>query len=92
MLFKPEEKDDAKAAEKRKPSLLSRMLKRMVSLTITLVILGGLGYIGWYAFQPKSRRPTGQAPAPIFRCRYWPRRRASRMCRSISTASARFVR
>ncbi len=37
----------------RKPSLVSRLLRRMVSLTVLLVILGGLGYIGWYAFQPK---------------------------------------
>src|SRR5882724_5557889 len=53
MLFKPESKDDAKTGEVRKPSLLSRILKRMVSLTVTLIILGGLAYIGWYAFQPK---------------------------------------
>jgi len=53
MLFKPEKKDDTGIAEVRKPSLLSRILRRMVSLTVTLVILGGLGYIGWYASQPK---------------------------------------
>ena len=53
MLFKPESEEDAKAAEVRKPSFLSRVLKRMVSLAVTLVILGGLGYIGWYASQPK---------------------------------------
>jgi len=47
MLFKPESKDDAKTGEVRKPSLLSRILKRMVSLTVTLIILGGLAYIGW---------------------------------------------
>ena len=49
MLFKPEGEDAAKAAEVRKPGFWSRVLKRMVSLTVTLVILGGLGYIGWYA-------------------------------------------
>ncbi len=54
MLFKPEEKDDAIAVEKRKPGLVARLLKRMVSLTVTLVILGGLGYIGWLAFQQKQ--------------------------------------
>ena len=53
MLFKPESEEGAKAAEMRKPGFLSRVLKRMVSLAVTLVILGGLGYIGWYAFQPK---------------------------------------
>ena len=54
MLFKPEEKDHTKIGEVRKPSLRSRILKRMVSLSVTLVILGGLGYIGWLAFQPKQ--------------------------------------
>ncbi len=55
MLFKPEEKDNGKIVEDaRKPSLASRILKRMVSLSVLLVILGGLGYIGWYAFQPKA--------------------------------------
>src|SRR3954447_11136343 len=54
MLFKPESEEDAKAAEVREPSFWSRVLKRMVSLTVTLVILGGLSYIGWYAFQPKA--------------------------------------
>lgn len=53
MLFKPDEKDHT-IAEPRKPSFLSRVLKRMVSLSVTLVILGGLGYIGWLAFQPKQ--------------------------------------
>ena len=50
MLFKPEKDDETTV---RKPSLISRLLKRMVSLMITAVILGGLGYIGWYAFQAK---------------------------------------
>jgi membrane fusion protein, multidrug efflux system len=45
MLFRPESKDTADVA-KRKPGLLSRLLKRMVSLAITLVILGGVGYVG----------------------------------------------
>ncbi|MBR1145127.1 efflux RND transporter periplasmic adaptor subunit [Bradyrhizobium sp. AUGA SZCCT0431] len=53
MLFKPESEEDAKTPEVRKPGFWSRVLKRMVSLAVTLVILGGLGYIGWYAFQPK---------------------------------------
>jgi len=54
MLFKPESKDAATTEGARKPSFLSRVLRRMVSLSVTLVILGGLGYIGWYAFQPKA--------------------------------------
>ena len=54
MLFKPDQNDNANAAGARKPSLISRILRRIVSLTVLLVILGGLGYIGWYAFQPKA--------------------------------------
>jgi multidrug efflux system membrane fusion protein len=65
MLFKPESKDDAKTAVVRKPSLISRILKRMVSLAIMLVILGGLGYIGWYAFQPKPGGGKGGAGARL---------------------------
>jgi multidrug efflux system membrane fusion protein len=72
MLFKPEEKDKAKTVDGRKPSLVSRILRRMVSLTVLLVILGGLAYIGWYAFQPKAgggnRGATGartDLPVPV---------------------------
>jgi membrane fusion protein, multidrug efflux system len=64
MLFKPEQKDDTKTAGARKPSLLSRILKRMVSLAITLVILGGLGYIGWLAFQQKQTANRGAGARP----------------------------
>jgi len=54
MLFKPDAKDDGTNAAPRERSLLSRLLGRMVSLVVTLVILGGLGYLGWLAFQPKQ--------------------------------------
>jgi membrane fusion protein, multidrug efflux system len=64
MLFKPESKDDTQFAGVRKPSLVSRILKRMVSLTITLVILGGLGYIGWLAFQQKQTANRGAGARP----------------------------
>src|SRR3954451_18859490 len=59
MLFKPDEKDKARTVDGRKPSLVSRILRRMVSLTVLLVILGGLAYIGWYAFQPKAGAGRG---------------------------------
>lgn len=54
MLFKPDEKNNATIVDGRKPSLVSRLLRRMVSLIVLGVILGGLAYIGWYAFQPKA--------------------------------------
>jgi multidrug efflux system membrane fusion protein len=64
MLFKPESKDDTQTAGVRKPGLVSRILKRMVSLTITLVILGGLGYIGWLAWQQKKPAANGPGARP----------------------------
>ena len=73
MLFKPEPEDDAKAAGKR----VHGIGRRMVSLTITLLILGGLGYLAWNAFQQKQTGRGGPARAPICRCRCWRRRRAS---------------
>ncbi|MCP3413207.1 efflux RND transporter periplasmic adaptor subunit [Bradyrhizobium brasilense] len=60
MLFKPDSTDEGKSTAPRKRSLLSRVLGRMVSLLITLVILGGLGYLGWLAFQPKQNGGGGR--------------------------------
>jgi len=60
MLFKPEVKD-AKTAGKRVARGIGR---RMVSLTVTLLILGGLGYIGWYAFQQKQTGRGGNGARP----------------------------
>jgi len=54
MLFKPELNETAKAAGERVARVASRARRRTVSITITLLILGGLAYIGWYAFQPKA--------------------------------------
>lgn len=54
MLFKPDETNNATVVAGPRPSLVSRLLRRMVSLIVLCVILGGLAYIGWYAFQPKA--------------------------------------
>src|SRR6187200_1436256 len=67
MLFKPEAKDDAKTAGKRVARGIGR---RMVSLTVTLLILGGLGYLGWNAFQQKQTGRGGggmprDLPVPV---------------------------
>ena len=56
MLFKPESEDGAKIAEVKKPSFLSRVLRRMVSLAVTLVILGGLGNVAQVLPLPGSDR------------------------------------
>ena len=51
MLFKPDEK--GAGAVKRARASVAR---RLVSITITLLILGGLGYIGWMAMQQKQQQ------------------------------------
>jgi multidrug efflux system membrane fusion protein len=50
MLFKPD-LDSAKTAGK---SVARSVGRRIVSITIMLLILGGLGYIGWTALQQKQ--------------------------------------
>jgi multidrug efflux system membrane fusion protein len=67
MLFRPDAKQHSKAAAAKKPGLLSRLLKRMVSLAITLVILGGVGYVGWLAWQQKggTRNGNGRPDLPV---------------------------
>jgi multidrug efflux system membrane fusion protein len=60
MLFKPD-LDTAKTAGK---SVARSVGRRMISITITLLILGGLGYIGWTAFQPKQTAGGGRGGAP----------------------------
>lgn len=61
MLFKPELNEAAKTAGR---SVVRSVLRRMVSLTILLLILGGLGYIGWLAYQPKQGGNAGRGGMP----------------------------
>jgi membrane fusion protein, multidrug efflux system len=62
MLFKPETRDGMEAAEVRAPSLASRVGRRMVSTAITLLIVGGLGYIAWIAYQQRQGANRGARP------------------------------
>jgi multidrug efflux system membrane fusion protein len=66
MLFKPELNETAKAAGK---SVAHSARRRTVSITITLLILGGLGYIGWTAVQQKQTANRAGArpdlPVPV---------------------------
>ncbi len=66
MLFKPD-LDTAKTAGK---SVARSAVRRIVSITLTLVILGGLGYIGWTALQQKQGAGRGggmprDLPVPV---------------------------
>jgi len=73
MLFKPdlnETKPDlnetAKAAGDRVARVASRARRRTVSITITLLILGGLGYIAWTSLQQKAAtRTPPDLPVPV---------------------------
>lgn len=70
MLFKPELNETAKAAGEGVAKVASRARRRTVSITITLLILGGLGYIGWTSVQQRQAannraRPDPNAPVPV---------------------------
>jgi multidrug efflux system membrane fusion protein len=65
MLFKPDDNDTPSGAPvpTPQPSPAARAAggarRRIVSILITLIILGGLGYIGWMAMQPKPTAGGG---------------------------------
>ncbi|MDP3074961.1 efflux RND transporter periplasmic adaptor subunit [Bradyrhizobium sp.] len=66
MLFKPD-LDTAKTAGK---SVARSVARRIVSITLTLAILGGLGYVGWTALQQKQTASRGAGmprdlPVPV---------------------------
>jgi len=70
MLFKPDENETAKqtAKETAKPAgdrvvrVASGLRRRTVSIAITLLILGGLGYIAWTVVQQKQATKGGGRP------------------------------
>jgi membrane fusion protein, multidrug efflux system len=62
MLFKPDLNETAKAAGERVSRVASRARRRTVSITITLLILGGLGYIAWTSLQQKQAANGGARP------------------------------
>ena len=67
MLFKPDDKT-VKPAGDRVRGVASRPRRRIVSITITLLILGGLGYIAWTSLQQKqaaSRAARPDLPVPV---------------------------
>jgi multidrug efflux system membrane fusion protein len=62
MLFKPDLNETAKAAGDKVARVASRARRRTVSITITLLILGGLGYIAWTSLQQKQAASRGARP------------------------------
>src|SRR3954470_4641893 len=68
MLFKPDPNETAKAGGGRVARVAGRARRRTVSIFITLLILGGLGYIGWTSFQQKqaaNRNARPDLPVPV---------------------------
>jgi membrane fusion protein, multidrug efflux system len=66
MLFKPDLNETAKAAGKAAGDRVARVAssarRRTVSIAITLLIVGGLGYIAWTALQQKQAANRGARP------------------------------
>jgi multidrug efflux system membrane fusion protein len=62
MLFKPDLNETAKAAGSGVARVAGRARRRTVSIFITLLILGGLGYIGWTSFQQKQQAANRARP------------------------------
>jgi len=66
MLFKPNESGDVAGGRVKRAASGAR--RRTVSITITLLILGGLGYIAWTALQQKqaaNRNGRPDLPVPV---------------------------
>jgi membrane fusion protein, multidrug efflux system len=62
MLFKPDLNETAKAAGDRVVRVASSARRRTVSIAITLLIVGGLGYIAWTTLQQKQAANRGARP------------------------------
>jgi multidrug efflux system membrane fusion protein len=67
MLFKPDLNETAKAAGDRVARVASRARRRTVSIAITLLIIGGLGYIAWTSLQQRqaANRARPDLPVPV---------------------------
>src|SRR4051794_6475314 len=62
MLFKPDPNETAKTEGGGVARVAGRARRRTVSIFITLLILGGLGYIGWTSFQQKQQAANRARP------------------------------
>src|SRR6476646_10330709 len=65
MLFKPDLNETAKVAGDRVARVASRARRRTVSIAITLLILGGLGYIAWTSLHQKQAANRGRPDLPV---------------------------
>jgi multidrug efflux system membrane fusion protein len=66
MLFKPDPNGSTTVAGERATGLAGRLRRRIVSTLVTLLILGGLGYIGWTTFKQQAQRNAPpDLPVPV---------------------------
>src|SRR5438067_251313 len=65
MLFKPDLNETAKLAGDRVVRVAGRARRRTVSITITLLIIGGLGYIGWTSLQQRQAADRARPDLPV---------------------------
>ena len=65
MLHKPDLSETAKAAGDRVVRVASRARRRTVSIAITLLILGGLGYIVWTSLLQKRAANQARPDLPV---------------------------
>src|SRR5579871_3902925 len=66
MLFKPDPNDNTTVVGDGTAGFAGRARRRIVSIFITLLILGGLGYIGWTTFKPAAQRNAQpELPVPV---------------------------
>jgi multidrug efflux system membrane fusion protein len=66
MLFKPDPNGKAKTVGDGATGIAGRARRRILSIFITLLILGGLGYIGWTTFKTTAQRTTPpDLPVPV---------------------------
>src|SRR5205823_8237056 len=66
MLFKPDPNGKTTVAGDRATGFAGRARRRIVSSLVTLLILGGLGYIGWTTFkQTAQRNVVPDLPVPV---------------------------
>src|SRR5256714_13432897 len=65
MLFKPDLNETAKVAGDRVIRVAGRARRRTVSITITLLIIGGLGYIGWTSLQQRQAADRARPDLPV---------------------------
>ncbi len=66
MLFKPDRNGESTDVGGRATRIAGGARRRVVSIFITLLILGGLGYIGWTTFKITPQRNTPpDLPVPV---------------------------